>query len=290
MERLFSKFFGLVLIQGLAGVARNSGKVIDSSPSVDSNESLNETSLSNNYEYLYKTDGHLENYLNYRAVYGLRYKPTKKPPSNYNLISNYKEQERNVTIPNKVISANEDDTQSFNDSNVASSSVESEIVTSVTASESSEAFLRQNYTVVDAEPAFDESRKHIMRPNNRVEHALDFLAERLKTLLYNSADKTRPESKISPHLSSLGRFLNLFTLIKLDNIPCVSAQRPLRQLSGTCYRENDCLSLGGIVVDRCANGFGVCCVCKMRYRFCSRPMMIKSFRFFFTQSRAGAAR
>lgn len=274
MECLIAKLFGLILIQGFVCVARNSGKIIESSQSVDEpfNATPNDTSLSDNYEYLYKMNGQSANYLNYRAVYGLRYKQTQKPmknhTSNYNLIVNDKESEPTETISNEVISAHDDEAQSsFNDSIAASSSVESEILaTHVEAAESSGALLGQNYNATYVvEPAVDESRNHIMRPNNRVEYALDFLAERLKKLLYHSMDKTRPESKISPHLSSLGRFLQLFTLIQLDSVPCLSAKRPLRQLSGTCYSENDCLHMGGIAVDRCANNFGVCCVCKFQW-------------------------
>ncbi|CAO1411408.1 unnamed protein product [Diamesa hyperborea] len=108
----------------------------------------------------------------------------------------------------------------------------------------------------------DETRNHIMKPSNKFANALNFLAARLKKLLYYSTDKNRIESKISPQLSSLGRFLNLFTIIKFDNVPCTTARKPLRQLSGTCYHEIECLQLGGIAVDRCAKGFGVCCVFK----------------------------
>jgi hypothetical protein len=255
MERLI---FGFAFIQGLvcADVTRT-GLVIDSLQSVDGSDSLNEATFSNNYEYLYRTDGLSENYLNYKAVYGLRYRPTKKPvTNNYNLISSYKKTGLNTSVFNEVISASHDETRHVNDSTVASSSTESEI-------SPTQALSSQNHTDLDVEPVADESRKHIMRPNNRVEYALDFLGERLKQLLYHSGDKSRPESKLSPHLSSLGRFLNLFTLIKLDSVPCQSAKKPLRQLSGTCYSENDCFNLGGVAVDRCSKGFGVCCVCKV---------------------------
>lgn len=228
-------------------------------------ESSNDNLLSNDLEYLYKLNGQPVNYLNYRAVYGLRYIPTKKPikapPNNVEEFIAEKST-FNVTIPtqvNEVISTIENEDEEF-----ASSDVESEIA--VASTESAENLTPHNFTNEIVEPAVDESRNHVMRPNNRVEHALDFLAGRLKTLLYHSADPSRPESKISPPLSSLGKFLQLFNLIKFENIPCVTAHKPLRQLGGTCYTEVECLHLGGIAVDRCANGFGVCCVCEF-YRF-----------------------
>jgi hypothetical protein len=244
------KLLLIVFVQKLlVCLARSSVEVTESEQSVellDDNE--------NNYMYLYRSDGHSVNYLNYRAVYGLRYRPTRKSlkpqASNYNLVT--EKTNFNVSIPSEVISANEDV-----DEDEASSDIESEIVTT-------ESSPTMNFTQQNVEPVVDESRNHIMRPNNRVEHALDFLAERLKKLLYYSNDKSRPESKVSPQLTTLGKFLNLFSLIKFENIPCVTAHKPLRQLSGTCYNEVECFNLGGIAVDRCANGFGVCCVCEFQ--------------------------
>lgn len=229
-------------------------------------ESSNDNLLSNDVEYLYKLNGQPVNYLNYRAVYGLRYIPTKKPIKAHpnNVFEEYTEKSTfNVTIPsgvNEVISTVDNHDEVF-----APSDIESEIALAA-STESVQKLTPQNFTNEIVEPVVDESRNHVMRPNNRVEHALDFLAGRLKTLLHHSADPSRPEYKISPPLSSLGKFLQLFNLIKFENIPCVTAYKPLRQLGGTCFTEVECLHLGGIAVDRCANGFGVCCVCEF-YRF-----------------------
>ena len=226
-------------------------------------EDFNETVLSNDLMYLYKTNGQSVNYLNYKDVYGLRYIPTKKPTKFH---PNNEKSTFNVTIPNEVIISNKNDTETSSTTNIeyveSISSTNSESETLV-----SEEAHRQNFTYAELEPPVDESRNHIMRPNNRVEHALQFLAHRLKKLFYHSADQTRPESKISPQLTSVGKFLTLFNLIRFENVPCMTARRPLRQLSGTCYEEHECLNLGGIAMDRCANGFGVCCVCESFYRF-----------------------
>lgn len=112
----------------------------------------------------------------------------------------------------------------------------------------------------------DETNSHhIMKPNNRVEHALDFLANRMKNLMFLSNDQNRVEPNISPHLLSLGKFLNLFSMIRVDSFPCATGRRPLRQLYGSCLNEAECINMGGISMDRCANGFGVCCICKFNF-------------------------
>ena len=277
------KLFGFIFVHlVLISTAKNSREVKDlqSTNLLDrliNGRTLDQTpnTLSDNYMYLYKTNGQSENYLNYRAVYGLRYTPTKKPikvlSSNQNHITNEPEPEFTSTILNEVISSDNNETENINDK-YASSSFESETSSSSQSEMSSEAVSYHNNTSLDVsvnasedteiESIIDESKKHVMRPNNRVEHALDFLAHRLKKILYYSADKNRFESQLSPHLTSLGKFLNLFSLIKFENIPCLTGRKPLTQLSGTCYNEVECLSLGGIAVDSCANGFGVCCVCE----------------------------
>lgn len=234
----------------------------------------NENVITNNFMYLYKTgdksDGQTMNYLNYRDVYGLRYVPTKKPikPKFAFEASTSQEPFFNSSILN-ASSAYESQTEEINNKFLPSS-VESETMSHLegetsSSSESSsdeENLSHSNFSVQNIEPVVDETRNHIMKPNNRVEHALDFLADRLKKLIYYSKDRDRPESKISPHLTTLGRFLDLFSFVRFENAPCITARKPISQLSGTCYNEIECLSSGGIAVDRCANGFGVCCICK----------------------------
>ena len=257
------KLLVVILVHNfLVCVANSSEEVMNSEQSIETrpDATLILSSNENDYMYLNKPNGQSVNYLNYRAVYGLRYRPTRKnlknDLNNYEIVT--EKTNFNVSIQSEVISANETETENVN-GNFALDDVKSEIP-SVT--ESSLKPPSTNFSQSNFEPASDESRNHIMRPNNRVEHALDFLAERLKKLLYYSSDKARPESKVSPHLTSLGKLLNLFSLIKFENIPCHTAHKPLRQLSGTCYNEVECFNLGGIAVDRCANGFGVCCVCE----------------------------
>lgn len=216
-----------------------------------------------NYEYLYKSNSPSANYLNYRAVYGLRYTPTKQPVKlNLESLNIYTTEPSFTTDKVNSASENVNETESIDE--YVATTVESEIVASNETS-ASETFPQQDFTFASFEPVVDESRNHIMRPNDRVEYALKFLAERLKKLLYYSMDPKRPESKFSPQLTSLGRFMKLFSLIKFENVPCITASKPLRQLSGTCYNEVECVSLGGIAVNSCASGFGVCCVCKFSF-------------------------
>lgn len=277
------KLFGFILVHLVSILgAKESRRVLEDLQSANllgeivSEDTLvqapKDNALSDNLMYLYKTNSQSANYLNYRAVYGLRYtpkKPIKVLSGNQNLITSEPELALNSTISNEVISTDNKETGNAN-SEFTSSSFESETSSSSQSETSFEGVSYPNDTSADVsvnvsddiELAIDESKKHIMRPNHRVEHAMDFLAHRLKKLLYYSADKNRIESTLSPHLTSLGKFLNLFSLIEFENIPCLTGNKPLRQLSGTCYNEVQCLSLGGIAVDRCANGFGVCCVCE----------------------------
>lgn len=257
------KLLAIILFhQVLICFAKTSEKILEVDPSVELISEDEETSLrspdekviNSDYMYLYKTNGPAGNYLNYRTVYGLRYSPTKKPLKKYsNIVFHEPEPAFNSSTTNEEINSEHDE---------GVESLESETSSSSQSEMSLEQVPFKNHTEVNVEPIVDESRKHIMRPNNRVEHALDFLADRLKKLLYHSTIRDRPEAKLSPHLTSLGRFLNLFSLIRFENIPCASPQKPLRQLSGTCYNEVECSSLGGVAVGRCASGFGVCCVCE----------------------------
>lgn len=62
------------------------------------------------------------------------------------------------------------------------------------------------------------------------------------------------------------RFLNVFNVIKFENGPCTSTQEGLAEMSGICYQDFQCTEMGGSAIDECADGLGVCCVCK-RIRF-----------------------
>jgi hypothetical protein len=200
-----------------------------------------------------------KNYLNYRDVYGIRYTPSdKKTVKNPidNEIDDKDASNGSKTEEIHLLSSIESETTShFLSSSEISNSIESSTVQGIN-------FTLDNFVDDEYEPEIASSH-HIMKPNNRYEHALNFLANRMKSLLYYSNDHARPESEmVSPHLVSLGKILNLFSTIRLDNGPCVAGHKPMRQLSGSCMNEAECLNFGGISMNRCANGLGACCICE----------------------------
>lgn len=54
--------------------------------------------------------------------------------------------------------------------------------------------------------------------------------------------------------------LSLFTVIRFKNEACKSGSGS----NGTCYSSGDCSAHGGQASGSCAQGFGVCCLCKSR--------------------------
>lgn len=57
------------------------------------------------------------------------------------------------------------------------------------------------------------------------------------------------------------KFLSLFTIIQFPNTPCVGMSN-LNYYDGTCYYSTECEAMNGTAMGSCANGYGVCCVCK----------------------------
>lgn len=104
-------------------------------------------------------------------------------------------------------------------------------------------------------PESSNTITNIMKPS-RVQMAIEFLKNRFKQLF----QFRRHNTLLQP--SNEKRFLNVFSLIKFQNIPCATPNSLLTQLNGTCYNKIECNQLGGVVVAKCADGFGVCCVCK----------------------------
>jgi hypothetical protein len=244
----------------------------------DNRSELNEVYFHPKREYLYKTEKGKpsdvpKNYLNYRDVYNIRYTPQEKNVNKSEVTKS------NDELPITMMPA------SIESEGVSPLSSES-IMESTTLHSNLQQYHHQEHDDSEEEEEYeanavhnsnnddieateqgvdvdvDETNTHhIMKPNNRVEHALNFLANRMKTLMYISDDQTRVQPNVSPHLLSLGKFLNLFSLIRVDSVPCMSGRKPLRQLYGSCLNEAECINMGGISMDRCANGFGVCCIC-----------------------------
>lgn len=113
-------------------------------------------------------------------------------------------------------------------------------------------------------PLISNSTTNIMKPS-RVQAALQFINTRVKDFIkYGLGPGGTPVVNRVNATAAPGsgqRFLNLFNVIKFDNVPCASQLAPLTPLNGTCYHKFECDQLGGVAVDECAGGFGVCCVC-----------------------------
>lgn len=241
----------------------------------DNQSEFNEIDFNPKRDYLFEYNKTLDmtnNYLNYRDIYGLRYSPNRrffKISMHQNEVGsdNFTIQESNSEL---IVTAIPTSIESETVSPLSSENVfESSTLSSFkeTLAQSSDESNSSNFSDIDTikQNFSDTKNQHIMRPNNRVEHALNFLANRMKNLIYYSGDDKIHQSKVAPHLLTLGKFLNLFSLMRFDNIACLTGRKPLRQLSGTCLNEVECVNLGGISMDRCANGFGVCCICKYRF-------------------------
>lgn len=201
-----------------------------------------------------------KNYLNYRDVYGIRYSPIDKKVIKNQIDNEIDDKDASngskTEEEENLLSSIESET-----SETLSNSIESSTVQGINFTPN---FTLNNFVDDEYEPEIEASTHHIMKPNNRYEHALNFLANRMKSLLYYSNDNARPESQLMPpHLLSLGKVLNIFSMIRLDNGPCIAGHKPMKQLSGSCLNEAECINFGGISMNRCANGLGVCCVCKI---------------------------
>ena len=61
----------------------------------------------------------------------------------------------------------------------------------------------------------------------------------------------------------MSKVLGLFNLIQFSNSRCNSTDSDKQ---GVCYTATECRGRGGTAKGNCAQGFGVCCLCK--YRLC----------------------
>lgn len=214
------------------------------------NTSLDKKNSSNNY------------YINYQKAYGIRYDPRKIKRS-----FSFKDTEGDDS------STIESFTDTFIDSTTISNDYQQDN-SDEGVYDTEQGFLSptfQNYSnwpanINETNNVIDESHFYNSRPANltlnpfpsavkpsKIETALQHLHTRIKNL-FSLDINTNPNTQ---------RFLNVFNIIKFQNIPCASTNPPLTSLNGTCYHKFECDQLGGIAVDTCAGGFGVCCVCKL---------------------------
>ena len=69
----------------------------------------------------------------------------------------------------------------------------------------------------------------------------------------------------SLHISSVP-VLSLFTIVQFQNQGCAASSGD----NGTCLTTAECSDRGGVASGPCANGYGVCCVCKSSHFICGK--------------------
>lgn len=77
------------------------------------------------------------------------------------------------------------------------------------------------------------------------------------------------------------RFLNVFNVINFETGPCTSTQEGLTEMSGICYQDFQCTEMGGESIDECADGLGVCCVCKNAFSHAFHEERLSSQFYFY---------
>lgn len=105
------------------------------------------------------------------------------------------------------------------------------------------------------EASSSEPESHIMKPNNKtLLYNVDLIGNRIKNILFGNGQTVLNAPKQGKGL------LNLFDIIQFENTVCTVAT-DINELTGICYSALECVSYGGVAVDKCAQGVGVCCVC-----------------------------
>ncbi|XP_058811178.1 uncharacterized protein LOC131676068 [Topomyia yanbarensis] len=99
-----------------------------------------------------------------------------------------------------------------------------------------------------------------MRPPTRIENAVALIGERLQKLFLHSLEPNTTESQVIERLKSPLTLFSVFNVIKFENAPCLAKRDNQATAYGICYHEVECNQLGGVPMDLCAAGFGVCCV------------------------------
>lgn len=203
-------------------------------------------------------------YLNYKEAYGLRFVPKN--------------------VHRKRVS---------NDSSDAATTLASEPTTGYDATTVSESSSTES-TITIASPSSSEVAITTMSSSDNMASTTESKRQPILAFasLLSRVDGTKPHNETTTKLSSSSlkdtlmlirkrlkqwfsfgldpkaslvngqRFLNVFNVIKFDNGPCTSTQEGLAEMSGVCYHDYQCTQLGGSAIDECADGLGVCCICK----------------------------
>lgn len=219
-------------------------------------------------------------YINYKQAYGIRYDPHKTRRS-FNF-SKDNETETDSSTPAESVDVTTmptDVTLNEIESVVSSDSIEptqidktptTELPTDIYTNdiydtETTQIPLPTTTLTVPLEPLETLPNATVIQPNStttnimvpsRVHSTIQLIKNRVKHLFSYGLDASETANKNGQ------RFLNIFNVIQFRNVPCSSQKAPLTPLNGTCYNQDECDRLGGVAVDGCAGGFGVCCVCK----------------------------
>lgn len=216
-------------------------------------------------------------YINYKQAYGIRYDPNKVRRS-FNFAKDNQTQAETTTAENvqvTTISADvvlesvesvgpieNENTSNMNENLTTQLPPDVNYLNEIYEAEtenssllvSTSAPLELLETLPNATLANNTSTTNIMIPS-RVQTTIQLIKNRVKHLFTYGLDGSETNKNGQ-------RFLNIFNVIKFQNVPCSSQKAPLTSLNGTCYNQDECDRLGGVAVDGCAGGFGVCCICE----------------------------
>ncbi|KAG4077894.1 hypothetical protein HA402_013828 [Bradysia odoriphaga] len=194
-------------------------------------------------------------YINYQQAYGIRFDPRKIKRS-----FSFKESANDESVTTETFDDTttiSSDFQEDNDNEDAYDAEEGLLSTPFLNDTKWPAVTNETSNFVDDSHVYDgqpsnenvNSYQHVAQPS-RIATALQHLNTKIKNL-FSIDVSANPSTQ---------RFLNVFNIIKFENVPCTSSKPPLTPLDGTCYHKFECDQRGGIAVDTCAGGYGVCCV------------------------------
>lgn len=102
---------------------------------------------------------------------------------------------------------------------------------------------------------WQNNKTQIVRPISSIRETLNLIRRRIKQWFTSGIDLNAP-------LVNGQRFLNVFNIIRFENSECKSTQEMLEEMIGTCYHDYQCTEMGGTSIGECADGLGVCCICR----------------------------
>ncbi|XP_055522668.1 uncharacterized protein LOC129716845 isoform X2 [Wyeomyia smithii] len=182
-------------------------------------------------------------YIDYKVEYGLRYDPK--------VIANKQQQQAEPVLPVIGNESNEEESLSTPSSVIVTKNEPSPISSGTIATPTS--IIATNATATS----------NVMRPPTRIENALALISERLQKLFGHGLAVNSTGSRVIQKIKSPLTLFSVFDVIRFENTPCVAKRDNLTRLYGVCYHQVECHQLGGVPLDLCAVGFGVCCVFKL---------------------------